>query len=81
VRRVSRCGTIRVLCQQVFVSRALNEGYVGLEEANDGVYDLHSCFCYIGLCELHSNKIHGIVLRVGVSRRQVDLASRVLPMF
>jgi transposase InsO family protein len=80
VRRVSRCGTIRVLRNQVFVSQTLNEDYVGLEEVDDGVYDLFFCFYHIGRYELHANKIHDIVSRVGVSRRQVDLASRLLPM-
>jgi transposase InsO family protein len=80
VRRVSRCGTIRVLRNQVFVSQTLNEDYVGLEEVDDGVYDLFFCFYQIGRYELQTNKIHDIVSRVGVSRRQVDLASRVSPM-
>jgi len=77
VRRVSRCGTIRVLRNQVFVSNTLHEDNVGLEEVDDGVYDLFFCFYQIGRYELRANKIHDIVSRVGVSRRQVDLASRV----
>jgi len=80
VRRVSRDGTIRVLRNQVFVSNTLHEDDVGLEEVDDGVYDLFFCFYHIGRYELHANKIHDIVSRVGVSRRQVDLASRLLPM-
>lgn len=80
VRRVSRCGTIRVLSKQVFVSNTLNEDYVGLEEVDDGVYDVYFCFYQIGRYELRTNRIHDIVSRVGVSRRQVDLASRLLPM-
>jgi hypothetical protein len=80
VRRVSRDGTIRVLRKQVFVSNTLHEDNVGLEEVDDGVYDLYFCFYQIGRYELQANKIHDIVSRVGVSRRQVDLASRVLPM-
>jgi hypothetical protein len=80
VRRVSRDGTIRVLRNQVFVSNTLHEDNVGLEEVDDGVYDLFFCFYQIGRYELRVNKIHDIVSRVGVSRRQVDLASRVQPM-
>jgi len=80
VRRVSRDGTIRVLRNQVFVSNTLHEDNVGLEEVDDGVYDLFFCFYQIGRYEARANKIHDIVTRVGVSRRQVDLASRVLPM-
>jgi len=80
VRRVSRAGTIRVLRRQIFVSNTLHEDYVGLEEVDDGVYDLFYCFYHIGRYELKTNKIHDVVSRVGLSRRQVDLASRVLPM-
>jgi transposase InsO family protein len=77
VRRVSRDGTIRLLRNQVFVSNTLHEDYVGLEEADDGVYDLYFCFYQIGRYELRTNRIHDIVSKVGLSRRQVDLASRV----
>jgi hypothetical protein len=66
-----------VLGNQVFVSNTLHEDNVGLEEVDDGVYDLFFCFYQIGRYELRANKIHDIVSRVGVSRRQVDLASRV----
>ena len=77
VRRVSRCGTIRVLSNQVFVSQTLNEDYVGLEEVDDGVYDLYFCFYQIGRYELRTNKIRDIVSRVPVSRRLLDLSTRV----
>jgi len=80
VRRVSRAGTIRVFHNQIFVSNTLREDYVGLEEVDDGVYDLYWCFYQIGRYELKTNKIHDIVSKVGLSRRQVDLASRVSPM-
>ncbi len=77
VRRVSRAGTIRVFGKQIFVSHTLDEDYVGLEEVDDGVYDLFFCFYHIGRYELQTNKIRDIVSKVGLSRRQVDLASRV----
>ncbi len=77
VRRVSRCGTIRVLARQIFVSQTLNEDYVGLEEVDDEVYDLYFCFYHIGRYELRTNKIHDIVSRVAVSRRLLDLSARV----
>jgi hypothetical protein len=69
-----------VLRRQIFVSNTLQEDYVGLEEVDDGVYDLYFCFYQIGRYELKTNKIRDIVSKVGVSRRQVDLASRVSPM-
>jgi putative transposase len=77
VRRVSRGGTIRIFNQQVFVSNTLQEDYVGLEEVNDGVYDLYFCFYQIGRYELQANRIQDIVSRVGLSRRQIEHASRV----
>jgi len=77
VRRVSRAGTIRVFRKQIFVSNTLQEDYVGLEEVDDGVYDLYVCFYQIGRYDLRANKIHDIVSKVGLSRRQVDLASRL----
>ncbi len=80
VRRVSRCGTIRVLKQQVFVSNTLAEAEVGPEEVDDGVYDLYFCFYQIGRYHLQGNRIEDIVTRVPVTRRQIDLARRVLPM-
>ena len=45
---------------------------MGLEEVDDGVYDLYFCFYQIGRYELRSNIIHDIVSKVGLSRRQVD---------
>jgi transposase InsO family protein len=80
VRKVSRAGTIRVLRRQIFVSNTLQESYVCLEEVDDGVYDLYYCFYQIGRYDLKTNRIHDIVSKVGVSRRQVDLASRVSTM-
>lgn len=77
VRRVSRAGTIRVFRNQVFVSNTLQEDYVGLEEVADGVYDLYFCFYQIGRYDLQTNKIQGIVSKVGLSVKRVDLASRV----
>lgn len=76
-RRVSRDGTIRVLSKQIFVSNTLHDDFVGLEEIDDGVYDLYFCFYQIGRYHLQSNKIEDIVSRVAVSRRQIDLARRV----
>ena len=80
VRRVSCAGTIRVLRRQIFVSNTLREDYVALEEVDDGVYDLYWCFYQIGRYELKTNKIQDVISRVGLSRRRVDLASRVSPM-
>jgi transposase InsO family protein len=80
VRRVSRDGTIRVLRNQIFVSNTLHDDFVGLEEIDDGVYDLFFCFHQIGRYLLRTNKIEDIVSRVPVSRHQIDLARRVSAM-
>jgi putative transposase len=77
VRRVSRAGTIRVFHRQIFVSNTLREDYVGLEEVADGVFDLYFCFYQIGRYDLREKRIQDIVSRVPVSRKRVDLASRV----
>ena len=77
VRRVSRCGTIRVLHNQVFVSQTLNEDHVGLEEVDDGIYDLFFCFYHIGRYDLRTNKIYDILSKVAVSRTLADLPTRV----
>jgi transposase InsO family protein len=77
VRRVSRGGTIRVFHKQIFVSNTLQEDYVGLEEVDDGVYDLYFCFYHIGRYELQTNKIQDIVSKVGLSMKRVDHASKV----
>ncbi len=53
---------------------------MGLEEVDDEVYDLFYCFYHIGRYELKTNKIHDIVSKVGLSRRQVDDPSRVSTM-
>jgi len=80
VRRVSRAGTIRLFHNQIFVSNTLHEDYVGLEEVDDGVYDLFYCFYHIGRYELKTNKIHDVVSKVGLSVRRADHVSRVSTM-
>jgi hypothetical protein len=73
-RRVSRAGTIRVFHQQVFVSNTLKEEYVGLEEVDDGVYDVYYRFYQIGRYELRTNKMKDVIARVGLSVRRIEQA-------
>ena len=80
VRRVSRCGTIRVLHNQIFVSQVLNEDYVGLEEVDDGLYDLYFCFYLLGRYELRGNRILDIISKVPTSNSRVEGPNRVSPM-
>ena len=77
VRRVSRSGTIRVFHNQIFVSNTLQEDYVGLEEVDDGMYDLFFCFYHIGRYELRTNKIHDIVSKVPMTRAWADHPSNL----
>ncbi len=77
VRRVSRSGTIRVLRKQIFVSNTPQEDFVGLEEVDDGVFDVYFCFYQIGRYDLREGRMQDIVSKIGVSRRQVDRAERV----
>ena len=77
VRRVSQAGTIRVFKNQIFVSNALHQDDVGLEEIADGVYDVYFCFYQIGRYDFRENRMRDIVSRVPVTYQRVDLASRV----
>ena len=47
---------------------------MGLEEVDEGVYDLYFCFYQIYRYELKSNRIRTIVSKLGVSHIQVGLA-------
>ncbi len=77
VRRVSRCGTIRVYGRQIFISNTLQGDYVGLEEVDDGVFDVFFCFYQVGRYDLREKRIQDILSKVPVSRKRVDLPSRV----
>jgi putative transposase len=80
VRRVSRCGTIRVLHNQIFVSQVLNEDFVGLEEVEDRLYDLYFCFYLIGRYELRTNRILDIITKVPTSNGRAEGPNGVSPM-
>jgi len=80
VRRVSRDGTIRMHAKQFFISSTLREDYVGLEEVDDGVFDLFFCFYQIGRYDLRKNKVEDIITKVPLSLPHDLEAPRVLPM-
>ena len=40
VRRVSHCGTFRLHSAQPFLSNALRDEHIGLEEVDDGVWNI-----------------------------------------
>jgi transposase InsO family protein len=77
VRRVSRQGAIRVFCNQIFVATPLMEHYVGLEEIDDGVYDLYFCFYHIGRYHHRENRLDGVISKVNAGRRLADRPERV----
>ncbi|NIM96033.1 MAG: transposase, partial [Anaerolineales bacterium] len=77
VRRVSRAGTIRVFGKQFFVSNTLHEDDVGLEEVDDGVYDIFFGFYQIGRYDLSNNKIQDTVSRVPMTRAWADHPSKL----
>jgi hypothetical protein len=80
VRRVSRAGTIRAFGRPLFVSNTLQGDIAGLEEVDDGVFDLYFYFYQIGRYDVRGDRIQDIISKVGVGRRQIDRAERVLPM-
>jgi hypothetical protein len=63
---------MRVFGKQFFVSNTLHEDFVGLEEVDDGVYDLFFCFYHIGRNVLRANKIHDNVSKVPMTRMWAD---------
>jgi hypothetical protein len=79
-RRVSRCGTIRIFGNQVFVGQTLNENFVGLEEVDEGIYDVFFCFYLIGRYELRNNTIHNIISKMHVSVSKAEGPIKVSPM-
>ena len=55
------------------------EHYVGLEEVDDGVYDMFFCFYHIGRYHHREKKLEGVISKVNVGRRLADRPERVLP--
>jgi hypothetical protein len=66
-----------VFKKQIFISDTLHEYYVGLEDVDDGVYDLCFCFYHNGRNELRTNKIHDIVSKVPITRVWTDYPSNL----
>jgi hypothetical protein len=64
VRLVSDCGAIRVRDKQIFVSATLDREYVGLEEVDNGIYDVYFCFYKIACYIWHLNRLEGIISKV-----------------
>ena len=62
------------------MTHTLNEEYVGLEEVDDGIYDLYFCFYQIGRYDLRTNRIEDIISKVPTSQTRAELTPRVSPM-
>ena len=80
VRRVSRAGTVRMHNRQFFLSSTLMEDYVGLEEIDEGIYDVFFRFYQIARYDLRRNKVKDILKKVPLSLPKKLEAPRVLPM-
>lgn len=72
VRRVSNNGGIRLQGRRFPVSSVLKQQLVGLEEVDDGVFDVHFCFLIIGRLDLRNCKIIDSIKRVPVKNRFAD---------
>lgn len=59
VRRVSSAGTFRLHSGQYFLSQALNEEYIGLEEVQDGLWNLVYYETLLGRFDEHTHTITG----------------------
>jgi len=69
-----------VLGRQVLVGYTLAGDFARLEKVDEEMFDPCCCFYRIGRSRLRSNRIQDTLSRVASSRRQMDLATRVLPM-
>jgi hypothetical protein len=59
VRRVSSAGTFRLHSGQHFLSQALNDEYIGLEEIQDGLWNIVYYETLLGRFNEHTHTITG----------------------
>ena len=60
VRRVSHAGTFRLKAKQPFLSNALSDEYIGLEEVGDGLWNIVYYETLLGRIDERSRKITGV---------------------
>jgi hypothetical protein len=60
VRKVSHRGAIRPACHQRLVSNALKDEYVGLEEVDDGTWNIVHYTTLLGQIDERDGKITGV---------------------
>lgn len=76
VRRVSRNGGIRWQNHRVPVTHTLIEEYIGLEEIDDGIYNVYYCDFLIGRLFEEISRIKDVIERVPVRQRVVKESYR-----
>lgn len=59
VRRVSHAGTFRIHSSQIFLSQPLIHQYIGLQEIDDGIWDIVYYNTLLGRIDERTNKITG----------------------
>jgi hypothetical protein len=57
VRLVCNAGTFRFKCKQIFISQALKQQYIGLEEVDDGIWSIYFYDVLIGRLDENAWKI------------------------
>ena len=60
VRKVSACGAIRINCHQQHITMALTGEYVGLEEIEDGIWDIVFYSTLIGRIDERDGSLTGV---------------------
>src|SRR4030095_13296729 len=60
VRRVSHAGTFRLKAKQPFLSNALADEFIGLEEVGDGIWNIVYYETLLGKIDERTRKITGV---------------------
>jgi putative transposase len=77
---VSEPGTIRIVGNQCFVSSTVVHDHVGLDEVDDGVFDVFYRFYHICRYDVRENRVKDVMSRVPAVQPQLEVRPRVLPM-
>jgi hypothetical protein len=64
VRRVNRDSSLRCFGHQFHLTSTIVEDYVGLEEIDDGVYDIYYCFYFLGRYNRRKKKLEEVISKV-----------------
>ncbi len=58
MRLVSNAGTFRFKCRQLFLSQALKQDYIGLEETDDGIWGIYFYSVRLGTLDERDFRIY-----------------------